>query len=1149
MSTGQPLFQLRREVTASVSLPENEDTADHSSVINENCASEYLSSTMDLSFDNHQNHQKFNNMKILTENEKYIVKRLTPDLSTLPTSLDNPQLEGLVDTQSGKALVNDVDNLYIWDYHSNQRDTNFYRIPLHEEHAVLNTPPKCLFTWPAAMDDTTKMFLDNSSSSSGGVCIIHRKNSRFVYYEDIDSINNLHLQLSKGKAHILDLKLKDNEMVTLALNCEPAGIIIATSFGRLLFVTIRDSTGRTNLQLKQQLIKAQRGFLFHSFKASKEITSIKLGPIVGRGERLLYVVTKGGDFQTWHLSVGTNSFRRIEINLFEQILESLQDLYPFAHGTLQILDSHPLFPDSSSAHLILSCITNDKETYYILTTIILDEKTTSFTIFSTYRLNTYILPFYDLKPKLFVPDCLSDSVKPITTVFLLFYNAVVLTQVNSNLDSSYPLRRKWEDIISFRDDIRIIGSGYNSDSLYILSKEMGVLELSIVEKENSEEIEEIRFVKSHIDQAVYFSKISSNPIEFNLPKEISLENEEIEDDLNLSSNEIFHSTGKYIPPILNTLLQHLNLRVELYKNLLQFVERNFNYKIYPYSKLELLEKFEIMNCCLKFCGILQTSDQLTEIWQRVLSTCMGDLSMETLVVNQLDKFPQLFTQFLHEVTGNSLPSRSLDFKSQVVTLLTSCLYEATLEEGEKALRYEQFQLDPLEMNASLPWFINIDILNSINELFFDYKSSLKMTSEENNRQLLVLIKILYYSFSQANLWFNEEHERKSMNPYLEIQDIYEKNHLSWNVVLCQLNLQESSLQIAEFYHDLKAIVATLETLDSDISQELYHHYFEKFGYEFAATLFDHYIKQKNLKDLFYRFPEQHEYMVKFFENSEQHGNVAWIQKIFDKQYDKASETLCRISLGETGTGLPIEDRQLYLSIAKLSALAEDDEKIPAETLTRIQADLDILEGQQDLFHKLEKENVKISPIFVNSELGVVFKKLREEIKSGKSLPIQNIIELYTMLQGSEGFYCALKLLAFDGEVLDYERKTFLTTMVWRRCILAEDDWSKVTDITESSLYKVLCRFFQEQLYESNCPLPSYSLITDRSLLTKEYLNSAYLPFSDDIEGLKNCFEREYQSVEQLGKDFDTRIKSIIGSANESTGSKCVVNYESNTVEF
>lgn len=1140
MSSGQPLFQLRKELSAPLSVGDDDvanQTADTST-------SYERFQSVDLSLDtqHHEDQQTFNNTKVLTENERYVVKKLAPDLSALP--IDSSSSEGLVDTHSGKALVNDSDFLYIWDYYSSQRNINFSRIPLHEEHVALKHEPKCLITWPAAMDDTTQMFVENTGGASGGVCIIHRKNGQFIYYEDIDSINNLHLQLSHSKAHTVNLKLKENESVTEAINCEPSGIVIATSLGRVLFVTIRDSSGRPSVRLKQQLIKPQQGFFFSAFNPSSEIVSLKIGPIVGRGERLLYIVTRGGNFQMWHLSVSINCYKRLDVQLFGQIVDSLQELYPFAHSTLQVLDSHPLFPDSSSVHLVLSSIFNGDEMYYILSIMLFDEKTKSFTIFSTYRLNTYVTSSADRKPQLFIPAAIGEQLTDTTTVFVLFKDAVVLTQVSSKLDSSYPLRRKWEDIVSFRSDVNLIGSGYDSESVYIMSKEIGVLEIGVISEitESEKSMEEIRFIKSHVDQAVYFSGISLNPIEFNLPKGISLEADEIEADLSLCSDEIFYSKGKYIPPMMSTLTQHLSLRVDLFRNLISFVQQNFNFKISPTEKLNLLQKFEILNCSLKLCMLLKNLPELDEIFKKTLKLNNNDLTSETLFVNQLEKFPKIFSQFLVQLNNKSMPS-SVPLKICVLDSLIECIYRGVLEEGEKRLRYDLFKLDPLELSVELPWFISYENLDSINSSFFDFKFSTSINSDEDKNRLLTITKALYYLFNQANLWFKEYPQRQETKLFEKFQTLFLNNHLTWNQALVDSDLEQEALQIAEFYQDLKALVETLESLDKSISQEAYFYYFDKFGYQFGCTVFQYYIDQHKLDELFFRFPEQHDMLVEFFGSTDKYGEVAWIQKILDQRYDAATSTLCGISLGESKSKQPLEQRQIYLNIAKLTGLVQ--QPTPIDQLKLIQSDLDTLDGQRNLLLKLQDPRTKLASGFNGTFFEQLFESLTKRINEHKSLTLDHLIEVYSMLEDTDSFYCALKLLAFNGASLGYEPKKFLVAMVWRRCILKEA-WNPIKDDTKSSLYQLLCKYFSEEFFQSSLALPSVALITDSSLLTTEYLRNVY---QEGENAIKRCFQKEFESTKSLGQKFDKRIQAIIGTANEATGNKCIVNYETNTVEY
>ncbi|CCE64964.1 hypothetical protein TPHA_0J01420 [Tetrapisispora phaffii CBS 4417] len=1168
MAGNDSVFQLRRELEQKVG--EGVDGFPG------NVSSFSMDTDEKSGTDNLMSDQLFDGGRLLTENERYCVRSLVPDLSSLfkrtgadgTCSFTQDRLQqhgaqqlkseyyGFVDTRSQKALCADKDNLYIWDYNSKLRDTPFGKIPLHDENTVSSAVPICLLTCPVAIDNVSPLQvasapcldsheIDSTADIENGLCTINRNNGHLQYYEDLNSVNNLYSKLSLNKAHSLDLKLRDKELVTKAINCEPAGIIVATSFGRLLFVSIRDSTGMTCVKLQKQLIKPQIGFLFSTFNSAKEIVSLKAGPIIGKGEILVYVATKGGDFQIWQISLFSSPFKRIDVNIYEHILESLQDLYPFAHGTLEILDSHPLFADTSSTHLVLSSISKGDQVYYILSTIVVDEASKSFNIFSTYKISTYFSSFdEENKPKLCIPTALSDSIKLYSSICILFKDAVVLTKVSSKLDSNYILRKKWEDVICFNSNLNIIGSGYSSNSIYIMAKEDDIIQVTINDKDEKD-LEATSFTKSHIDQAVYFSNISTNPIEYNLPENIVLEKEEIESDLLESANEIFKSKGKYIPPMLNTVEQHLQMRINLYKNLLNFVKDNFNYKISPNTKLLLLEKYEIMNCASKLLQFQSMKEDLSKIWSRIITSYDQSLNLESLILHRLDVFPILFSNLLKELSITSINSGLINSKSTVIDLLISSLYDAVLEDGEKDIRYDKFQLDPLEIGEKRSWFLNYDILSSLNQLFFDYKFSLKDTNDYTNKQLLTLVKSLYYISWHAKVWYTSQTiiDSEKCN---EINLVYNENHNNWIQVLCEHKLHEDALQLSEFYRDLKSLVEVLEELEFNEFKHLYAQYFEQFGEEFSSTLFKYYIDNNKLKSLFFNFPEQHDLLRKFLLSSSEYNNVAWIQEIFDENYHSASDILSSVLIENNNSDLTVDKTKLYLNIAKLSELA-DPMDINENKVVMIQAGIDTINFQKKLHYQLENKSPVICDIYQNSEFKVIFQNLINKIKKQQYISINEAIDIYTLMGGLDNFVDAVKLLSSLNNSIDYETKRALYTTIWRRCILSDKDWVHLDDLSESVLYKVLYQCFNDIVEKYDMLLPEYNALIDNSIVSFDYIKHIYGKYDVSIISVQDAISKEVHSIEQLGFNLIDKLKTIVGSANINTRSNVTINYETMTI--
>ena len=1130
--SGNPLFQLRSELSHS-----NED-ADGPSVT-ESFVEQFQSThNIEPSIS-----EKFTNEVILTENEKYTVSRLPPSLDFVPVATE---VNGLVDTRSGNALVNDSDNLYIWPYSSTQREPPLTRVPLHEGHVSLSCTPKVVFTWPAAMDD------ENAVRSSG-VLIVNKKSGLVQFYEDVDTINNLSSLLSKSKCHELYIKIKDKEVVTDVVNCEPAGILISTSYGRVLFLTIRDYMGKPHLKLKAQLLKSYFAFLFSGNKF-KNVVSIKPGQILGKGERLVTILTSGGDFQIWNLSAVSNCYKTLEINLYDQILDSLQELYPFAHSSLLLLDSHP-FSDDGSAHMILSSITNyDGARYYILTTFKLDEETNSFSIFSTYRLNTYTSSHSeDQIPRLLIPlstdDASNDaSRRAVTSVYTIFNHALVLTQVSSRLDQNYQLKRKWEDIICFRDDVQIIGYGKDAQSVYLVSNTMGVLTITASKSCDTNNQDEPRFIKSHIQQAVYFSCLPSSPIDFDLPKDITLQRDEIEEDLLATSKEILLSKSMYIPPQLKSLERHISMRIDLYRSLLEFTKSNFLHKVSPCVKIQLIESFEIMSAASQLLSYTRKSQKLNEIWQSVLNH--NGISEDDFFKYKLDQFPSIFPQFLEELCNAISANSNHELWSLISEIVISCLFKGTLENGEEFYRFGIFEMDKFELNDCLPWYVQRRCPEVINTVFFGLSEWAKKSENESQHadQLLYLAKTLYYMCSQASLWLEQNPSQVIINENGNISKLYESYSSKWSQTLCDFDRKFEALRITEFYEDLSSLAEALNGLPEETSAELYTQYFEKFGYRFAEQLFSNYIAHGRLQELYEKFSSQKEYLKQFFEQNPHFSGVGWMGKIFDKQYRDASRILTEISTGEGREPRKLDTDQTRLSIAKLCTL-NDEQALDFDRLTSIQAELDVIDGQKDIATIIDNGAKLQSRFESSSAIQKLYENLRQKILSSVRLTLFEVVEMYTLLQNKDCYYRALKLLSLERVCLNFETVKFLSMMIWRRCILF-DDWSKDIDITDSALFHTLKLSFDDQIYTgAHFLLPSLNMLRDKSMMATEYYSSAYSSDIVDGNSILEFAAQEQKLIEKLGDKFDSKIKHVIAASNDSSDCPCVINYDTNEIEI
>lgn len=1176
-NTNRPLFQLRKELLDLSSSNQQSVSSDQD--LNDNFVSIVDEGNSNSGL------ELYKSGAILTENEKFIIKSLNadplniinnPDLTNNSIGVENQYnnghsqlIYGSIDTLSGKAMVNDDRNLYIWSYNTLQKIIPYNKIPINTFDNSNNEPPECLLTWPVTMDlnkdnsDLSKTF-SNQDNNEFGICLIYKKTGKVVFYENVSTINNLNSKLSMNMAHILDLNFDGvTEFITKTISVEPTGIVVATSTGRVLYITLRDSLGNADIQFKQQLIGPKMNIfnkLFHFNKKDNtsmnnnsnnnnkdSITSLKNGPIVGKGERLLYIMSKNGDFQIWQLSLSTNCYQRVKVNVMNQILESLNDLYPFAYGSLKILDANPILSHDSNIHMILSSISDSNKTYYILSILIFDETSNNFTIFSTCRLNTY-MEDNTVLPKLIIPNSTNDfglqcNDDKFINIFVVFNDAVVLTQINSKFDINFSLRRKFEDIISFKDDVEIIGVGFNTNQLYLMSQKLNnILEISLKENKLTDDV---RFVKSHIEQAIFFDDEMDKFIEFNLSKDIVLDNQTIEEDIRLCRDEIFHSKSKYLPSVSNLPLQNLKIRIKYFNNLIKFVKDNFNDKVNNTVKLQLIEKIEIMQCCYGILTFLDENKTLPIVtnWTNVLGKFQ--ITVDELVVGQLDKFPSILTNFFTDIalTGNE----SLELIFDIIKLIENCVYTDVLEVGERKLRYDIFHLNILTIDTDkLPWFINLANLGVWNKMFFQYKFSLDakkmgqdktefIVNEDIKTQFFTLLKIMYYCFNQVSLYASKEklisvNGTEEYDELLAINKLYLENHLAWNQVLCEFGYQMESIQLTDFYKDLESLVETLETLPQDDigTLNMYDEFFNKFQYNFASTLFEYYATRRQLQDLLFKFPAQRSFLVQFFEeNIDQYGDIVWIQEILNEHYMKASQVLMKLDI----YGNDLGTNKLHLNIAKLSLLAGGEDDVELQELKKLQDQIDLVEYELELLRMVD--GIKMDKSFINTPYEVEFNTvLNKYLKLNRMVDCCKIIEFYTLIDDSTGSMLqqSLDLLTqVSSTLIPMDVRDYLLCNIWRRVIL------------RGQFKPTLEHFISGKLYLRVNKLPTLSFLLDTryEAVMKEMYGM------DQWGGVYEVVQSEMKQVKDQYTEQD--INAIISEVNESQPTPQIIDYNANQI--
>lgn len=1119
----------------------------------------------------------------LTRNDKYRVSKL----AAVPSVLSNPQINefsGEIDQETSHGLITSPDLVYVWDYNSADGVPMTVQLPVVPSN--LGMKPLAVLINPSA------------GSNEPGVVVINTFNGFIRFYENFGDANSIGF-LKNHKGIQYELNLFNNESIQLAKNIEPAGILLTTTFGRVILLSLRDSAGKPFLSTAE-IIHKQTGFFSSRLPKEKEIVSIKCGEILGQGERIIATITSGGFLQTFSCVRDGQSKVIAQHQLLSHLINHIKELYPNSIHSLEVLD----FALLQNQYLILTSFRESMDkSFYILFTIKKDENELS--IVSAYRLNTYTTPLTeDFKPTLYVPD-------PYTTALIVFPTSVVLAELVTIKDNISALKYKWEDIVKFRSDINIIGHGYENQipaqnknsNICLIIPSIGILRIEKLPS-SSKEVESFSkdsIIKSHIEQAVYYGNDSENPIEFDFPENLNINyKDEISKDLLKVANEILSSTSSYIPPRLTSLGDHLELRQKKFEKLLKYTHNNFQSFLNKDELFELIFEFEKLNCATIFykCFENLNDDLIIEIFNssinKLYSNANSDIqNQSSFFINDINKFDEFLQIFLELITENLNNSR-LTISSGLITILTNIFYK--ILEIEKNYRYDLFSIDSDLISTSEPWFVVNNLIVLLEEIFNKFISSLSnnSTNDANLKSSLIeFTEILFYLFQQKLKWLDEQpiKTREIQQLIQKITSLYELKSSLWTRTLVLFDSENEALAIAETYKDLKSLV---EISNNDLENakdenELdsiylrFDHYFKKFEYKFAETLYNYYINSGKFQNLLLGFPQYNFYLKKFLSEND-HGKISWIRNIIDQDYENCAKTLLKVTKNFDESQ---SNKRLQLSIAKLSAIVSLKDKQSEEDnelIEEIQEELNYVEVQDllldqvsqylrsdtdttaqvdsilnDLLNQPHRNQIADFKIFVKSAERALIRLL-----SSKSLTVNELIDCFTLLNSNQelNFYHSLKLIYLSN--LSYVDKLTNVNLVWRRCLLA-DDWSKLLNLnhkstefikesTENSIfYKTLINFFNDELYVSNndfeigLPNPEVILSLDNDL---DLLNRFKFINQNELTELKKEISLEIQLIQHqfTNNNLDEWIKGIIGTANEQSGANKVINYTTLKVE-
>ena len=518
-----------------------------------------------------------------------------------------------------------------------------------------------------------------------------------------------------------------------------------------------------------------------------------------------------------------------------------------------------------------------------------------------------------------------------------------------------------------------------------------------------------QLVKSHIEQAIFFS--DSKEIDFDLIQEV--DRQLVHNAVATIMKEVMTSTSPYLPDSLPVTTDLTQLKVKILTELIAYCQRNFPSD--DEMMAEVVKNLEKTHCVLNLWKYIDKNKPYMEVFQKIRP------EPRQCFISEIENILEILTSFLDQLTATGLPTSSL-----VVTTIYDGVYL-------NSVRYNE--------DVGKSWLFDSELLKNIESQFTqDF-----VTGDNNDKDdASCIVQLLYYFFTNA-ITFTKTH--RIDDKYQKFSNFYNEKKNGWTTALLRLGLVEEARVITEKYQDFSSLARVLDTeRDTKPVEDLhYGFYFEEFGYPFAASVYECFIKKGEIQKLLMEFSNYKPFLLRFFEgNPKLTSNVSWIRYLIDEDFSLASKAL---GFAESYNSELIDNQLTQLSLGKLSAHAAgaptvkefDDELIKVRYQIKIR---NVVAGDGRIAALTQKNfaNQFINTNIDKSDAKNLAANVFDALSSNYRLPELLLIELLTIIDpkflSKDGFYFALRVAqTFSNEEVTHE---FVNIILLRLLTLGTD---------------------------------------------------------------------------------------------------------------
>ncbi|KAH3663803.1 hypothetical protein OGAPHI_005206 [Ogataea philodendri] len=871
---------------------------------------------------------------------KEIVRTDSYQINKFPTEL--PQLKaeeticyGSIESTAQKAVLVTNERILIYNYKSKDiRPVPFEFTYEKNDYGIL--PQVKVFLNPVT-NETSVIIID---SISGAV--------RYVEALSLaPSLDILDIVQSTS------LKLSGNEVVTIVEHVSGVGLLIATSNRRVVLLSLNDYLGKTNLVFTEiyasksllNLFLGLSSYNIEAYENSNKVISVKSWK-ESQVSHKIFIQEEDGKLTiaNWlNGSINIASQLNIKPLLAEQILDAddikVKDIELLDNDVYLVLTTSK---GSSDNRLQISLVKNDSEP-----TVVYVHEVASTTTTDSY-------------PKILLTE---------NTANIMTDRAMVMVDIASELSE------RWEDFISFNNNVSVYGYEVDEQESIVILTEEGIFQIKV--DKASDIVASVDFLRNHIGQALQFGN-TQNLLDFKLDNlKLTLTDADVETAVLGLAKEI--ASNKY-----NGLASYKNLqtnlekRAEILLSLYQFCDENFKLNESVWLQLTtILEKVKLSSELYKH---LSEHQPLKLVAEKVLRKQGKDAKLDKYFENSSETIVE-YLQLLVSNTNLDDPADLILFSELLATVLDNGFLKVELDD----VRFSGLFAHARELLTNLN-----EILKTVTLTYADVLESIQ-TSDLKTRisnTVLKLALFLYYTESGVH------------------GDLLKNNREGWIRLFVVLGQQHEIIRLAEKSHDLESFC---EILDSEREQApegdalvslKFEDCFTRYGYQFAEALFGYYVRTKKVNLIMKCADQYPEFVNKFLDSDVNNYKFAWIWDIKnDKFLDAANRLLKYVSVAETES---IEQKKVQLNTAKLCLVTLDENY--DDLLDEIEINLQSIELQLNyakLINSSTKDRfIRDSKYLIDSklpsfetEIGAIVSKLDKN----QQLSLFELVQLLTLI--------------------------------------------------------------------------------------------------------------------------------------------------------